>query len=100
MTDRIAEIRARRCMTDSEIIRAALTDDGALAALDRLDASVERLREALLRALDCKGSYNGLVSELGGEPALCTKCEKIARAALHPDSGEVTTSYLERDPES
>jgi len=28
------------------------------------------------------------VSQLGGEPALCTKCEAIARAALAEIEGE------------
>jgi hypothetical protein len=68
-----------------------LDDDGALSADEitivarALLAALERekrLREALTMALDCKGSYNGTVSQLGGDPALCTKCEEAARLAL------------------
>jgi hypothetical protein len=55
-----------------------------VADLDRLLAENARLREALEAALDCKGSYNGTVSQLGGYPALCTKCEEVAHAALAP----------------
>jgi hypothetical protein len=69
---------------------------GALAALDliqreaelliedakRLERKAGEMEKALDIALDCKGSYNGTVSERGGEPALCTKCEKAVRAAL------------------
>ena len=52
----------------------------ALAAL----AQVEHLVMEAELALDCKGSYNGTVSENGGYPALCTRCESALRAALLP----------------
>ena len=32
------------------------------------------LEIAVRHALDCKGPYNGTVSEFGGYPALCPKC--------------------------
>ena len=54
-------------------------------AADRVEAEVARLRDGLRQLLDCKGSYNGTVSEQGGDPAVCTKCEARARALLAED---------------
>lgn len=52
---------------------------------DELSGKVQQQEEALRLALDCRGSYNGTVSEDGGNPAICTKCEQAVRAALAAD---------------
>ena len=57
-------------------------DEGAVAMARKEHAAAEQAREALRQALDCKGPYNGTVSQRGGDPALCAKCEEVARAAL------------------
>ena len=49
---------------------------------ERNEAEVVALRAALEQALDCKGSYNGTVSQSRGDPAICPKCAAAARAAL------------------
>ena len=44
-------------------------------------------RQALRLALDCKGSGEGLVSKVGGYPAICTACEETIREALLDKAG-------------
>ena len=48
----------------------------------REHAALADARNALERALDCKGAYNGTVSERGGYPALCPACVTVAREVL------------------
>jgi len=52
--------------------------------LEQVEAERDRYREALEMALDCRGPFEGTVSRRGGVPAICTKCEALIRAALHP----------------
>ena len=64
--------------------------DRAEAAEARVRVQAEQiaaLQEALRQVLDCRGSYNGTVSMYGGDPAICTKCEAVARDALALDEG-------------
>lgn len=54
----------------------------AIASLDALVAERDRAAAALKQALDCKGEWNGTVSEKGGYPAICPMCANAARSAL------------------
>lgn len=45
-------------------------------------ANLAAIREALTKALDCKGPYNRTVSETGGYPAVCPACLQQAKDAL------------------
>lgn len=56
--------------------------DELQARAEAAEARCARLQQALAHALDCKGSFNGTVSERGGYPAICTDCEAEAREAL------------------
>jgi len=73
----------------SDLGACVCEDDATVSELDDLRARVRgqaeqiaALQDALRQVLDCRGSYNGTVSMYGGDPAICTKCEAVARDAL------------------
>jgi hypothetical protein len=65
-----------------ELVRAIpnrrVADVSAQEGRDPADDYADTLRTLL----DCKGSYEGTVSERGGYPAVCSGCADLARAAL------------------
>ena len=80
-----AELSRLREERDEAQGLAAIWQDSSGAYCERMvaaEARCARLQQALAHALDCKGSFNGTVSERGGDPAICTKCEAEAREAL------------------
>jgi hypothetical protein len=81
-------------------LTAPTTRDRIEAAEARVRVQAEQiaaLQDALRQVLDCRGSYNGTVSMYGGDPAICTKCEAVARIALALAEGCAAPADEERE---
>lgn len=85
--ERNSAVAAEAALADLRRQMEELREQG-LWPVSKLVDQLATTRQALTEVLNCKGPYEGTVSDSGGEPAVCRKCADIARRALADTGGD------------